>query len=548
MKREKSLVLGITTVAVTLLLAACGNSGSKEAVKTDTASFATKDVIATMDSALNTDVIGAQALTDTMEGLYRYEGKEIKPAIATKVVKPTNNGLTYTFPLRKDAKWSNGQPVTAEDFVYAWRRVVDPKVGSQYAYIYEGIKNAADITTGKEPVNSLGVVAKDKHTLEVTLEKPIPYFSQLMTSSTFFPQYPEAVKKAGKSYGTNSKTLVFNGPYKLENWNGPDSSWKEVKNTNYWNTKAVKVKTLKYQVVKDPSTALNLFQSNKLDRTAISGDTAKQMKNDPHYSTLQKAATFYMQVNQEKNPIFKNAKIRRAISMTINRKELVAQVLGDGSSPIASVTPKNMSFDPTTKKDFVDELDAAGKKNTSYNPKEATKLWNEGLAETGQTGKTFNYTLLGDDTDTAKKQSEYLQNTLQKNLPGLKVTLANVPFKTRITRSTNGDFDMVVSAWNADFPDPVTFLDLFVTGGDNNNGHWSNAEYDAQIKASKGDNANDPKARWQNLVKAQDIMNTESGVIPLYQSGEAYLTNPSLKGLDYGPSGSYNNVSLYLKK
>ncbi|MGO3536315.1 MAG: peptide ABC transporter substrate-binding protein [Latilactobacillus curvatus] len=548
MKRGKSLVLGVTTVAVTLLLAACGNSGSKEAVKTDTSSFATGDVIATMDSALNTDVIGAQALTDTMEGLYRYEGKEIKPAIATKVVKPTNNGLTYTFPLRKDAKWSNGQPVTAEDFVYAWRRVVDPKVGSQYAYIYEGIKNAADITTGKEPVNSLGVVAKDKHTLEVTLEKPIPYFSQLMTSSTFFPQYPEAVKKAGKSYGTNSKTLVFNGPYKLENWNGPDSSWKEVKNTNYWNAKAVKVKTLKYQVVKDPSTALNLFQSNKLDRTAISGDTAKQMKNDPHYSTLQKSATFYMQVNQEKNPIFKNAKIRRAISMTINRKELVAQVLGDGSSPIASVTPKNMSFDPTTKKDFVDELDAAGKKNASYNPKEATKLWNEGLAETGQTGKTFNYTLLGDDTDTAKKQSEYLQNTLQKNLPGLKVTLANVPFKTRLTRSTNGDFDMVVSAWNADFPDPITFLDLFVTGGDNNGGHWSNAEYDAQIKASKGDNANDPKARWQNLVKAQDIMNTESGVIPLYQSGVAYLTNPSLKGLDYGPSGNYNNVSLYLEK
>ncbi|KRM23986.1 peptide ABC transporter substrate-binding protein [Latilactobacillus graminis] len=548
MKREKSLILGVTTVAVTLLLAACGNSGSKETAKTDTASFATSDVIATMDSALNTDVIGAQALTDTMEGLYRYEGKDIKPAIATKIVKPTNNGLTYTFPLRKNAKWSNGQPVTAADFVNAWRRVVDPKVGSQYAYIYEGIKNAADITTGKQPVDSLGVIAKDQHTLEVTLEKPIPYFSQLMTSSTFFPQYTDAVQKAGKRYGTNSKTLVFNGPYKLENWNGPDSSWQEVKNTKYWNAKAVKVKTLKYQVVKDPSTALNLFQSNKLDRTSISGDTAKQMKNDTHYSTLQKSATFYMQVNQEKNPIFKNPKIRQAISMTINRKELVAQVLGDGSSPISALTPKNMSFNPTTKQDFVSDLDPVGKQNATYKPKEAAKLWKEGLAETGQTGKTFNYTLLGDDTDAAKKQAEYLQNTLEKNLSGLKVTLANVPFKTRLTRSTNGDFDMVVSAWNADFPDPITFLDLFVTGGDNNNGHWSNAEYDAQIKASKVDNANDPNARWQNLVKAQDIMNTESGVIPLYQSGVAYLTNPSLKGLDYGPSGNYNNVSLYLKK
>ncbi|MCM1598137.1 peptide ABC transporter substrate-binding protein [Latilactobacillus sakei] len=548
MRREKGLVLGVTTVAITLLLAACGSSGSKNAGSTDTVSFSTTDVISTMDPALNTDVIGAQALTDTMEGLYRYEGKTIKPAIATKVVKPTNNGLTYTFPLRKDAKWSNGKAVTAEDFVYAWRRVVDPKVGSQYAYIYEGIENAAAITSGKQPVSSLGVVAKDKHTLQVTLEKPIPYFSQLMTSSTFFPVYPDAVKKAGKSYGTNAKTLVFNGPYKLSGWNGPDSAWKEVKNTNYWNAKAVKVKTLKYQVVKDPSTALNLFQSNKLDRTNISGDTAKQMKNDAHYSTQQQASTFYMQVNQAKNPIFKNAKIRQAISMTINRKELVSQVLGDGSAPVASLTPKNMSFDPTTKKDFTSELNAEGKKNTTYNPKEATKLWKEGLAETGQTGKTFNYTLLGDDTDVAKKQAEYLQDTLEKNLPGLKVTLANVPFKTRLTRSDNGDFDMVVSAWNADFPDPITFLDLFVTGGDNNNGKWSNAEYDAQIKASKTENANNDEARWQNLIKAQDIMNKESGVIPLYQTGRAYLTNSSVKGLDYGPSGNYNNVSLYLKK
>ncbi|SPC37918.1 peptide ABC transporter substrate-binding protein [Latilactobacillus fuchuensis] len=547
MRREKSLVLGVTTLAITVLLAACGSSGSKEA-STDTVTFTTSDVISTMDSALNTNVIGAQALTDTMEGLYRYEGKTVKPAIATKVVKPTNNGLTYTIPLRKDAKWSNGKALTASDFVYAWQRVVNPKVGSQYAYIYEGIKNATDITAGKKAVDTLGIEAKDAHTLVITLDKSIPYFSQLMTSSTFFPVYKAAVEKAGKAYGTNSKTLVFNGPYKLSNWNGPDSSWTEVKNTNYWNAKDVKVKNLKYQVVKDASTALNLFQSNKVDRTAISGDTAKQMKNDPDYSTLPKSATFYMQLNQDKNPIFKNAKIRQAISMTINRKELVSQVLGDGSKPIASVTPKDMSFDPTTKKDFTSELSTEGTKNATYNPKEATKLWKEGLAELGQTGKTFDYTMVGDDTDTSKKQSEYLQNTLEKYLPGLKVTLANVPFKTRLTRSDSGDFDMVVSAWSADFPDPITFLDLFVTGGDNNNGHWSNTEYDAQIKASKTTNANNPTARWQNLLKAQDIMNTESGVIPLYQSGVAYLTNANVKGLDYGPSGSYNNVSLYLKK
>jgi len=234
--------------------------------------------------------------------------------------------------------------------------------------------------------------------------------------------------------------------------------------------------------------------------------------------------------------------------MTIDREELASQVLGDGSKAISSITPKNMAYNPTTDKDFTSELSAAGLKNATYNPKEAAKLWKEGLAELGQTGKTFNYTMLSDDTDIAKKRSEYLQNTLEKNLSGLKVTLANVPFKTRLSRSDSGDFDLAVSAWNADFPDPITFLDLFVTDGSNNNGHWSNAEYDAQITASKTTNANNPTARWQNLLKAQDIMNTESGVIPLYQSGVAYLTNANVKGLDYGPSGSYNNVSLYLKK
>lgn len=547
MKFNKFLVAGATVLLSASALVGCESSSSKAQAPKSTVRISASDVIATMDSSMNTDVIGSQNLTNTMEGLYRYKGKDIEPAIATKVVKPTNNGLTYTFPLRTNAKWSNGDPVTADDFVYAWRRTVNPKTKSQYAYIYEGIANAKDITAGKKTVDSLGVKALDKHTFQVTLEKPIPYFDQLMTSSTFYPQNPRNVDKWGKKYGTNSKTLVFNGPYKLAKWNGPDNSWTEVKNNSYWNAKDVKVKTIQYQVVKDASTALNLYQSNKLDRVNLTGDTSKQMKGSKGYSIQKQNSTFYIEMNEKKNELFKNQKIRQALSLAINREQLTKKVLGNGTTPAHSFTPSNMSFDPQNKsKDFTSETAKTGKANTTYDLAKAKKLWKEGLAETGNTGKKFNLTLLGDDTDIAKQQNEFLQNQLEK-LPGLKITLNNVPFKSRLSRSTSGDFDMVVTGWNADFPDPINFLTLFTTGASNNKGNWSNAEYDSLVNKSMNEDANNPAARWKDMVDAQNIANEQQGVIPLYQNGAAFMTHSRVKDLDYGPSGSYNMVSLRVK-
>lgn len=545
MKLKQVLVASTTALVSIGVLAGCGSS--KSAAPSDTVRIMRKDVIATMDSSMNTDVIGAQALTDTMDGLYRYHGKDVKPAIATKVVKPTNNGLTYTFPLRKNVKWSNGDPVTANDFVYAWQRTVNPKTKSQYAYIYEGIANAKAITDGKKPVNSLGVKALDKHTLQVNLDKPIPYFNELMTSSTFFPQDKKVVDKWGKKYGTSSKTLVFNGPYTLKKWNGPDNTWNEVKNPNYWDAKRIKVKKLQYQVVKDPSTALNLYQSNKLDDVTLTGDTAKQMKNSKGFNVKKMNATFYMQMNQKKDPVFKNQKIRQALAMSIDRKQLTNKILGDGSVPLLSTTPSDMSYDPANKsQDFVSETKQSAK-TAEYNPTKAKQLWKQGLAETGNTGKKFNLTLLGDDTDSAKKQGEFLQNAFEK-LPGVKVTLNNVPFKSRLTRSTNGDFDLVVTAWNADYPDPSNFLTLFTTGASNNDGNWNNSQYDNLVNKSLTDDANNATARWNDMKQAQDILNKEQGIIPLYQTGEAHMTRSNVQNLNYGPSGSYDTASLRVHK
>ncbi|WEV70882.1 peptide ABC transporter substrate-binding protein [Lactobacillus sp. ESL0785] len=547
MKVKKLLLIGATMLASTSMLAGCGGHSSESKAPDNTARIMVKDVIATMDSSLNTDVIGAQAATNTMEGLYRYKGKTIEPGIAEKVVKPTNNGLTYTFHLR-DAKWSNGDPVTADDFVFAWRRTVDPKTKSQYAYIYEGIANAAKITAGKKPVDSLGVKALDKHTLQVTLEKPIPYFSKLITASFYFPQNQKVVEKWGKKYGTNSKTLVFDGPYKLVNWDGPDNTWNEVKNNDYWDAKDVKVKKLQYQVVKDPTTALNLYQSNKLDDVILTGDNAKQMRSNKDYVTRPMNSTFYLNMNQKRQPLFKNANIRRALSLTINRAQLTKKVLGDGSKPASTFIPRNMSYDPADKsKDFVDESAASANKYAKYDVTEAKRLWKQGLKETGNTGKKFNFVLLGDDTDTAKKQAEFLQNEIEK-LPGLKLTLNNVPFKSRLSRSASGDFDIVAMAWNADFPDPINFLTLMTKNASYNFGKWSNAKYDSLVNRSMQEDANNPSKRWQDMEAAQNIINDQQGVVPLYQVGEAHLTKSRISDYILSPNGSYNMALLRLNK
>ena len=546
MKLKKLFVANVLALFSTVILVGCGSTSSQKSAPKGTVRISSKDIISTMDPSLNTDVIGAQNLNNTMEGLYRFKGKNIKPALATNLARPTNNGLTYTFKLRPNAKWSNGDPITASDFVYSWRRTVDPKTKSTYSYIFEGITNAKDISAGKKPVNSLGVKALNKHTLQVDLEKPVPYFNTLLTSPTFFPQNKKVITKWGKKYGTNSQALVSNGPFKLVKWNSPDNSWTEVKNDKYWDAKDVKVQKLQYQVVKDASTALNLYQSNKLDRVLLTGDSAKQMKNAKDYKIQKESTTFYVAPNIKKVALFNNTKIRQALSMSVNRQQLTKKVLGDGKVASLSTFPAKMTFNPETKVDFAKETQASAVATNAYNPTKAKQLWQEGLSETNNKGKKFSFTLLGDDSDVAKKQAEFLQNQFEK-LPGLKINVTNVPFKSRLARAKSGDFDLLVTGWSADFPDPITFLTLFNTDSSNNDGKWSNTEYDNLVNKSLNEDANNPMARWQDMKAAQNLSNREVPAIPLYQNGEAWLTKSRVKNLDYGPTGAYNMISLRLK-
>jgi oligopeptide transport system substrate-binding protein len=537
MKFTKLFAAGATVLIAGSTLAACGsNSNSSSSSAKKTINWMDSAEIPTMDISKATDVTSFNQLGNVEEGLYRLgKNSKVENALATDT-KVSKDGKTWTFTLR-DSKWSNGDKLTAKDFVYSWRRTVNPKTASQYAYLFEGIHNATQISAGKAPVNSLGVKAEGDNKLVVTLDKRIPYFKLLMGFPLFFPQNQKVVEANGSKYGTSSKTTAFNGPFVQKGWTGSNLSWKLVKNKNYWDKKNVKLDAINYSVQKTPSTAYNLYQSNKLDATILDSQQTKNLKHQKGYTLRDTAATFYLQFNQKKK-IFQNADLRRAISMSINRKAL-GSALGGANTPATSLTSKGV-----VNHDGKDWSEVVGdKKNAAYNPTEAKKLYKKALKELGV--KNVSFTILSDDTDSGQKTTETLQSQLEENLKGMKVSVANVPFKTRLNRSTSGNFDVVVSGWSADFADPISFVDLFTSKNAQNNGKWSNSQYDKLIADSK--TTADTTKRWDDLEKAEKILLSDEGIAPLYYKTEAWLVRPDIKGIVYNGAGlNYNFKNTYV--
>lgn len=541
MKAKKLLAVGSLAALTAVGLAACGNKSDKLA-SDQVLKWSYQSELPSMDPSKATDTISFDQMANSMEGLYRL-GKDSKvtPGLA-KSTKVSDDGLTYTFKLRKST-WSNGDPVTAKDFVYSWQRTVDPKTASEYSYLFSGIKNADAIIDGKKPVTDLGVKAVGDDKLVVTLEKDIPYFKLLMGFPLFFPQSQKAVEKYGDKYGTAAKYMTYNGPFKMTGWTGTNLKWKLEKNDKYWDKDNVKLSAIEFQVNKSTNTSYNLYQSNKLDYTFLSTEQAKQLNKQDGYHILKEARTNYLQYNVAKNKFLANQKIRQAISHAINRETLAANILGSGTLPSSSIVSKGLAtYDG---KDFVQVADSKANK---LDKKEAQRLLKEGLQEVGEDKLTLN--LLGDDTDVAKKVTEFVQSQLETNLGnGTKITVQNVPFKTRLSRVSGGDFDMAAVAWGADFADPISFLDLFTSDNSYNTGKWNNAEYDKLITASKTTDANNAKKRFNDLVKASDVLNEDQGATPLFQLNQAYMLRPGVKGLIQNSAGVTNNwKNVYISK
>ncbi|MEE5987980.1 peptide ABC transporter substrate-binding protein [Ligilactobacillus equi] len=531
--------LSIPLALSLLVLAACGNKD--QASQKTTLNLMQSSELTTLDNTNQATMPEFSTLTNLDEGLYKLNSNnKVVPAIATKIVKPTNNGKTYTIKLRKDARWSNGDKVTAQDFVYSWRRSVDPKNKPVYTYVFSGIKNADAIAAGKMSVEKLGIQAKGKYTLMIELEHPIQSFNKLVTMPTFLPQDHKFVQKVGtQKYGTSAKTTVSNGAFKITNWTGTNTKYKLVKNKYYYARDKVKLQTINYQTVKDDTTAYNLFKTGKLDDTVVSGVVAQGLQNDKNMKKIPRAWTYYLQVNQSGDAPLSNAKLRKAISLVLDRKELTQKVLADGSTAAGAFVSPKTATDPTTGKDFSSEVSASTKANVA----QAKKLWQEGLKESGKSSITLN--VIAEDTSQQKKVTEYLQSTIESKLSNATVNVSNLPSKSLSNRKADGDFDLSLWYWLADYADPINYLGILTSGNSMNPGKYADSTYDTYIKNAQ--NAGNQKTYWQNLQNAEKQLQNSTGIIPLYYVKEDHMVKSNLAGVNYHTAGFADYTRAYWK-
>lgn len=533
MKNKKKLFSGLVITAAAGVLAACSNNNNVSSNNKQTMNTATSNEISTLDSSKYGDTTSSEVLQNSMEGLYRFDKhNRARLAGATKV-NVSKNQKVYTFVLRKNSKWSNGDPVTAQDYVTSWRRTVDPKNSSLDSDSYAIIKNGTKITQGKAKVNSLGVKALGKYRLQVTLANPIPYLPEILEGAQFYPQDSKVVKRLGNKYGTSSNNLVYNGPFVVKGWTGSNLKWTFDKNKNYWNKKGVHLDRVNVQVVQTTSTGVNLFRSHSLDYVPLSSDFVKQYERNKDYHSQITPTNGYMSFNLRRKTTG-NVHVRRAISQAINKKQLVDTVLHAGR-PSNGIVAANFITDQATSKDY--RADAGNM--VTYNVKNARKEWRIAQRELGR--KKVTLELLTSDVDDSKRAGEFIQSNLMRNLPGLTITVRSIPLKSRLSNTTNHNYDFVFGTWQPSYEDPLDFLT--VGGLFNLEPDYHNRNFWHQINLARSTYATNPQKRLQALIAAErQLIQKDAFATPLYQAGASYLLNSRIKGFQLSP---YGNVAYY---
>ncbi len=379
------------------------------------------------------------------------------------------------------------------------------------------------LLTVKKAVNTLGIKADGKYKLTVSLEKNIPYFKYLLGFVPFFPQNQQFVEKQGKAYGTKSSAVLSNGPYTL--------------------------KKIHDQVVADSNTALNQFQSGKLDAATLTGQQVKNMLSKKNMVVRPMGRLAYLEFNRKDKKVgkaFSNVKIRQAISYALQRKQLVKNVIADGSLVAPGFVTKDLAKNPKTGADFTEDADADGV-GISYDKAKAQKLMKEGLKEVGL--KKLEFTLSADNTPQEKNTAEYIQSQLQKVFPQVKVENLSLPYKTRLQRSASKNFQAVITLWGADYADPSNDLNIMTSDNPQNNGSWKNAKFDKYMDAANNAGANEESERWSNMVKAEQELMKDQGVVPLFQTSKPQMMNPKVKGVIYNTAGTpFNFKEMYVVK
>lgn len=487
--------------------------------------------IDTLDQQTAVFATSFELIGNMIDGLMQMaDDGSVKNAVC-KEMTVSKDGLHYTFKLRDDVYWSNGDKVTAHDFVYGWQRAIDPATGSEYAFMISDIaqvKNATAIQAGQMEPNQLGVRARDDYTFEVELQVPVSYFEQLLYFCTFYPANKAFVEKCGDKYATSPETCLSNGAFILTEYKPGATSISYIKNTAYYDASKIKLGGIHYEVLSSSEEALKKYQSGQLDFVELSGDAVVKMENSPEFRPVDSGFLYYITFNFD-DPVFANKNLRRAFSYAVDR-ERVAREMADGSAAAYAAIPRGFAFSQDGK-DFT-PAGVVYPDLCSYNPQLARQYYNEALKELGR--RTFNLELLTADGETQVIASRSIKNQIEALLPGINISIKAVPKTERRKLMSAGKFQFGLNNWGPDYADPMTYLAMWVTGNDNNQGNYFNPAYNAIIAScTDGDLCTKIPERWAAMKTAERIIMEDAVIMPVYQKCNANLIKSNVKGVAF---------------
>ena len=514
---------GVALLALLWALAQWNEGATGEAVDaaTGTVTLALSQEPPQLDSTRGTDQVSFRILGHVMEGLLRYdaENRLVGGVAADWQVRD----LSATFWLRENARWSNGEPVRAQDFVFAWRKVVEPANASQYAFILYGIKNAEAVSRGAMPPSALGARAEDERTLHVTFERPLPYFDKLTAFATYNPISQSFYESTAGRYGADAEDLLYNGPFVIESW-VHGASLRLRKNPNYWDAERIRLNVIDHAyITTDANATLNLFKDNKVALASLNAENLDDaLQQRWKIRRFADGSVYYIGLNHRPGRLTSNRNLRKALQAANDPAELVYKIIKlPGNLPANSLFPVWLKG--------VRGLFRQEYPPPDHRPDEALarRFLNDALSELGL-AELPPLTMLIGDSPSSKKQAEYYQNLFKRKL-GIDVKIDAQIFKQRLAKMTAGDYDMVAAGWGPDYDDPMTFADLFTSWNENNRGRYANPELDAWVDVARS--STDAQVRMDAMAKVQDIIYDDAVILPQYERGSVYVSHPRVRGL-----------------
>lgn len=535
---KKRLLVAAGVIGLTL--SGCTTTGNTEGSEAETNGAPNQAIavslpaeLTTLDTTQTTDKATFTIVQHLFEGLYRFdENSEPVPGLA-EGVEISEDGKTYTFTLRDDAKWSNGEAITSADFAYAWKKLVDPATMGPNAYLLDNVVNSKDIREGNADVETIGLETPDDATFIVQLEQPQPSFLSLISIGWLAPQNQAFVEEKGDTYARTSEDLLYSGPFTLTDWQQTGDEWTLVKNDQYYDADVVQLEEIKGSTIKEENTGIQLFESGDLDLQKISGIYVQQYGDNEELVTQNDVANFFLDFNKTANDALANVHVRKAIALAIDKESLVDNVLNDGAKVLNGLIPTGLAANPNTGEDF---RAYSGDYNL-YDLEAAKEEWEKARAEIGE---STTLRLLVTDDDNGKKIGEYLQSQLQENLPGLSISINKQPRASLNQSRANSDYELSVSGWIAGSSDMDMFFILYKTGASFNYGGYVNEEYTALTEDARTVHANDPDQYFEDYKAAEEILlEQDAAQVPLYQSASNYLIKSKVKDIQFPAYGAH---------